>query len=188
MVMDNKHMVDGDGVGDDDGEEALKIPLFGVESRILEPPKMKIAMAAALWVSKILSFWEIRFLGYIKACVKGEAEVATKSQTNLGGMAGLLDCATWSHLQARWPLVSLLLQVLLFHKNFCGIFARIYFHHFLHQKPKKDVFAKNNVRFYKFISYMVRFQSKTMSKGLGKVDVFWIHQTHCSKAFQATCL
>jgi hypothetical protein len=22
MVMDNKHMVDGDGVGDDDGEEA----------------------------------------------------------------------------------------------------------------------------------------------------------------------
>jgi hypothetical protein len=35
MVMENKHMVDGDGVGDDDGEEALEIPLSGVESRIL---------------------------------------------------------------------------------------------------------------------------------------------------------
>jgi hypothetical protein len=48
MVMDNKHMMNGDGVGDDDGEEALKIPLFGVESRILQPPKMKIAMVVAL--------------------------------------------------------------------------------------------------------------------------------------------
>jgi hypothetical protein len=157
MVMENKHMVDGDGVGDDDGEEALKIPLFGVESRILEPLKTKITMAAVLWVSKILSFWEIRVLGYIKACVKGEAEVAIEAQTNLGGTTCLLDRATWSHLQARWPLVSLLLQVLIFHKNFCGIFPRIYFHRFLCQKAKKDVFAKNNVRFYKFISYMVRF-------------------------------
>jgi hypothetical protein len=51
MVMDKKHMVDGDGVGDDDGEEALEINLFGVESMILQPLKMKIAMAAALWVS-----------------------------------------------------------------------------------------------------------------------------------------
>jgi hypothetical protein len=51
MVMDNKHIVDGDGVGDDDGEEALKIPLCGEESRILHPPKMKIAMVAVLWVS-----------------------------------------------------------------------------------------------------------------------------------------
>jgi hypothetical protein len=35
MVMENKHMVDRDGVGDDDGEEALEIPHSGVESRIL---------------------------------------------------------------------------------------------------------------------------------------------------------
>jgi hypothetical protein len=35
MVMENKHMVDGDDVDDDDGEEGLKIPLSGVESRIL---------------------------------------------------------------------------------------------------------------------------------------------------------
>jgi hypothetical protein len=46
-------MVDVDGVGDDGGEEALKIPLSGVESMILQPPKMKIAMAVALWVSEI---------------------------------------------------------------------------------------------------------------------------------------
>jgi hypothetical protein len=52
MVVENKHMVDGDGVGDDDDEEALKIPLSGVESRIMQPPKMKIVMVAVLWVSK----------------------------------------------------------------------------------------------------------------------------------------
>lgn len=31
MVMEIKHMVDGDGVGDDGGEETLEIPLSGVE-------------------------------------------------------------------------------------------------------------------------------------------------------------
>jgi hypothetical protein len=51
MVMENKHMMDGDGGGDDSDEEALKIPLSRVESRILQPPKMKIAMPAALWTS-----------------------------------------------------------------------------------------------------------------------------------------
>jgi hypothetical protein len=39
MVMENNHMVDGDGGGDDGDEEALKIPLSGVETRILQPPK-----------------------------------------------------------------------------------------------------------------------------------------------------
>jgi hypothetical protein len=39
MVMENKHMVDEDGVGDDDGEEALEIPLFGVQSRSCNPQK-----------------------------------------------------------------------------------------------------------------------------------------------------
>jgi hypothetical protein len=52
MVMENKHMVDGDGGGDDDGEEALKIPLSRVESMILQPPKTKIVMVAALWATK----------------------------------------------------------------------------------------------------------------------------------------
>jgi hypothetical protein len=51
MVMENKHMVDEDGVGDDDSEEALEIPLSGVESRIMQLPKMKIAMVTLLWVS-----------------------------------------------------------------------------------------------------------------------------------------
>jgi hypothetical protein len=31
------HMVDGDSVGDDGGEEALEIPLFGVETMIYQP-------------------------------------------------------------------------------------------------------------------------------------------------------
>jgi hypothetical protein len=51
MVIENKHMVDGDGVGNDEGEEALEIPLSRVESRILQLPKMKITMVATLWVS-----------------------------------------------------------------------------------------------------------------------------------------
>jgi hypothetical protein len=45
MMMKNKHMVDG--VGDDGGEEALDIPLSGVENRINRPTKMKIVAAAA---------------------------------------------------------------------------------------------------------------------------------------------
>jgi hypothetical protein len=49
MEMQNKHMVDGDGVGDDDGEEALEIPLYRVENRINQPPKMKIVVVAVLW-------------------------------------------------------------------------------------------------------------------------------------------
>jgi hypothetical protein len=49
MVMENKHMVDGDGGGDDGDEKALEIPLYGVEIRILQLPKTKIMMVAALW-------------------------------------------------------------------------------------------------------------------------------------------
>jgi hypothetical protein len=85
------------------------------------------------------------------------------------------DRATWSRLQARRPLVSVFI---LNSKNLCGIFPRIYFHHFLRKKDEKVFLLKNSVRFSRFISYMVRFWSKTMSKGLGKVDVFWIHHQH----------
>jgi hypothetical protein len=56
MVMENKHMVDGNGVGDDDGEEALEIPLSGVESRILQPSKTKIAMVARSGLIKFYPF------------------------------------------------------------------------------------------------------------------------------------
>jgi hypothetical protein len=48
MVIENKHMVGGDSVGDDGGEEPLKIPLSGVDSRINQPPKTKIVVAAML--------------------------------------------------------------------------------------------------------------------------------------------
>jgi hypothetical protein len=52
MVMENKNMVDGYGVGYDDGEEALEIPLSGVESRINQPLKTKIVWVVALWIAK----------------------------------------------------------------------------------------------------------------------------------------
>jgi hypothetical protein len=51
MVMENKYMDDGDGGGDDGGEEAVEIPLFGVEIGILQPLKTNIAMLAVLWTS-----------------------------------------------------------------------------------------------------------------------------------------
>jgi hypothetical protein len=52
MVMENKHMVDGDDVSDDGDEEALEIPFSEVESRINQPPKTKIVVVAALWFAK----------------------------------------------------------------------------------------------------------------------------------------
>jgi hypothetical protein len=52
MVMENKHMVDGDGVDDDGDEEPLKIPFFGMENKINQTPKMKIMMVAALRFTK----------------------------------------------------------------------------------------------------------------------------------------
>jgi hypothetical protein len=52
MVIENKHMVGGDSVGDDGGEETLESPLSGVDSRINQPPKTKIVVAAMLWFAK----------------------------------------------------------------------------------------------------------------------------------------
>jgi hypothetical protein len=51
MVMENKHMVDGDGGSYDGDEEALEIPLSRVEISYLQPPKMKIEMVVVLWTS-----------------------------------------------------------------------------------------------------------------------------------------
>ena len=48
MMMENRNMVDGDGVGDDGGEETLEIPFSGVESRINLTQKTKIMVVAAL--------------------------------------------------------------------------------------------------------------------------------------------
>jgi hypothetical protein len=52
MVMENKHMVVGDSVDNDGVEETLEIPLSGMESRINQPPKIKIMVVAALWFKK----------------------------------------------------------------------------------------------------------------------------------------
>ena len=49
MVMETKHMVDGDDVG---GEDDVGIPLPGMESRTNLIPETKIVMVAALWFAK----------------------------------------------------------------------------------------------------------------------------------------
>ena len=54
MVMESEPMVVGDDVGGGDDEEALKIPLSGVESRINLTPETKIVVSAALCFAKRL--------------------------------------------------------------------------------------------------------------------------------------
>ena len=52
MAMESEPMVVGDDVGGGDDEEALKIPLSGVESRINLTPKTKIVVSAVLYFAK----------------------------------------------------------------------------------------------------------------------------------------
>jgi hypothetical protein len=52
MVRESESMYVGDAVDGSDGEEALKIPLSGVESRINLTPKTKIVFLVALCFTK----------------------------------------------------------------------------------------------------------------------------------------
>ena len=52
MVMESEPMVFGDDVGGSDDEEALEIPLSGVESRINLAPETKTVVSAALCFAK----------------------------------------------------------------------------------------------------------------------------------------
>jgi hypothetical protein len=52
MAMEIEHMVGGDGLDDDGGEESVKIPLSGMEGRINLTPEMKIVVVAALRFAK----------------------------------------------------------------------------------------------------------------------------------------
>ena len=52
MVMDMKHMVGGDGLGDDGGEGGGEIPIPGVGIRAYLIPQLKIVVAAELRFEK----------------------------------------------------------------------------------------------------------------------------------------
>ena len=52
MVMESESMMVGDDVGGGDDEEALEIPLSGVESRINLTLEMKIVVLAVLCFAK----------------------------------------------------------------------------------------------------------------------------------------
>jgi hypothetical protein len=88
-------------------------------------------------------------------------------------MPHVLVCRTCG---SRSPV---LLKLFIFYENFRQIFPGIYFQQYMCQNRQKEDFAKNSVRFFRFISYLVIFQSKTISKVFGKIDVFWMHQ-QCS--------
>ena len=57
MDGEMKHMVDGDGVGDDGGDEAPRILSPGEKSRSLLTPKTKIVVVAALCFSSRALLW-----------------------------------------------------------------------------------------------------------------------------------
>jgi hypothetical protein len=170
MVMEIKHMVDGDGVGDDGDQEALEMPLSGVESGINQPPKTKIMVAAVLWFAKASSFWKHWFSRYIRTCIEGEAEWTSEAQTGMGGAVSLLDRATCALFAGRVPPVSGFFSNSLFFMKTSVIFSPKFIS--IDTNRQKRYFAKNSVTFCRFISYLVRFRSKTMSKVLGKVDAF----------------
>ena len=52
MVLESESMVVGDDVGGGDDEEALEIPLSGVESRINLAPETKIVVSTELCFAK----------------------------------------------------------------------------------------------------------------------------------------
>jgi hypothetical protein len=52
MMMESEHMVAGDDVGGDDGEEDLETALSGVENRTNVTPKTKIVDVAVLYFVK----------------------------------------------------------------------------------------------------------------------------------------
>ena len=52
MVMEKEHMVDGDGLVADGGEDGVEIPLSGPERKTNLISKTKIVVAAALWFAK----------------------------------------------------------------------------------------------------------------------------------------
>jgi hypothetical protein len=81
-------------------------------------------------------------------------------------------------LQARWPPASSFFSNSSFSIKTSIIFFPNLFPSKSASKIQKGGFAKNSIKFCRFISYLVRFWSKTMSKGLEKVDVFWLHHTH----------
>ena len=63
MVMESEHLVDGDGVDDDGGEDGVEIPLSGVESTTNLTPEMKIVVVAALCFANGSPLLASRFSG-----------------------------------------------------------------------------------------------------------------------------
>jgi hypothetical protein len=67
MVMGMTHMVYGDVLSDDGGEDGIEIPLLRVERKINLLPKMNIMVAAALWFAYDSLLLGNEFFPYIKS-------------------------------------------------------------------------------------------------------------------------
>ena len=104
MVMEMEHMVDGDGLGDDGGEDDVEFPLSIAERKTDLIPETKIVVAAALWFPKDSVLLGRRVFGVYKdVCMKEEARRRLRTK--------------WAHLARRGyphaprgPICSLLIS------------------------------------------------------------------------------
>ena len=94
MVMENKHMVDGDDGGDDGGKDGIEIPLFDVESRTNLIPETKIVVVVALCFAKDSVLVVGRFSGYTRRHAKGGGEMTLEAKLGQGGAVAPLGHAT----------------------------------------------------------------------------------------------
>ena len=133
-------MVVGDDVGGGDDEEALEIPLSGVESRINLAPKTKIVVPAALCFAKcrVLPGGSV-FRVYIAPHEGGrrDDDRGPNGHWWRGQRVGPRHLASFGPRGS--PLVIQSSRCLLLMKNLRGIFPRFYF---LRKLDKKETLLK----------------------------------------------
>ena len=104
MVMKSEPMVVDDDVGGGDDEEALEIPLSGVESRINLTPEMKIVVAVELRIANEPSLLGLRVFSIYDGL--GEREGRDDARRPGGTRWRALGHATQGLLAFRGPFSS----------------------------------------------------------------------------------
>jgi hypothetical protein len=90
-----------------------------MESRINQPPKIKIVVVAVLWFAKSFVPWQRRFSGYIRMA-QGEAEPL--SLPKQAWVARSAFGAARSFVGYVAPGLRFLLKLFIFHEYLCQIF------------------------------------------------------------------
>jgi hypothetical protein len=105
MVMENKHMDDGDDGGDNGDEEALEIPLseWRSGSAASENKDRDAGGSLDLVKSALLG---IGFFQYIWGYVEGEAEPATEAQVVRSPFQTVPHGLVSSQVVPWWPILA----------------------------------------------------------------------------------